>query len=93
MNPVDQALARYDAQMPEVPQTADALAVRWAERDAEYAKARVSMTDEAAEAIRMMRMREANHLPRVGERGRMFARAKGWVPPVHPDFGGMRDWL
>ena len=38
-------------------------------------------------------MQEANRLPNPSERGRLYARAKSWVPPVHPDFGGLRDWV
>jgi hypothetical protein len=78
---------------PEVPATADALAARWAERDAQYAQERTPMSWEQAETIRLMRMREAGALPQFKARARMYARAKSWVPPLHPDFGGLRDWM
>lgn len=81
------------SEFPEVPQTAEALTARWAERDAEYTKVRAPMDPETAEVIRMGRMSEANMLPNPRERGRMFHRAKSWTPPLHPDFGGLRDWL
>lgn len=75
------------------PADADELLSRWAVRDAEYAKRRTPLEPEMAESVRMMRMQEANRLPKIGERGWMFARAKAWVPPTHPDFGSLRDWL
>lgn len=80
-------------QFPVVPETADALVARWAERDAEYAKNRTPMDPEQAEVIRLTRMQEASRLPNVRERGRMYSRAKAWTPPLHPDFGSLRDWM
>jgi len=80
-------------EFPEVPQTAEAMATRWAQRDAEYAKLRLPLDDLTVETIRMTRMEEAGRLPNVKERGRMFARAKTWTPPMHADFGSLRDWV
>jgi hypothetical protein len=82
-----------ESEFPEVPQTAEEMAARWAARDAEYAKARLPMALGTVMVIRDTRMREANQLPNIKERGRMYARAKGWEPPVHQDFGSMRDWV
>lgn len=80
-------------EFPDVPQNADELGARWATRDAEYAKQRKPMEPEMAEAVRMTRMQEANRLPNIKERGYMYGVAKSWTPPLHPDFGGLRDWL
>lgn len=77
----------------EVPTTADDMMARWADRDVQYAKARIPMPPEQADAVRFMRMQEANQLPNIKERGRMFARAKGWVTPTHQEFGSLREWM
>jgi hypothetical protein len=69
------------------------LALRWAERDAAYAAQRTPLDPELIEAVRHARMEEAGSLPDVAERGRMWMRATTWMPPVHPDFGGLSDWL
>lgn len=81
-----------DNEMPAVPVTGPELAARWAERDAQYAKRRTPLTQDEAIAVQLGRMREADFLP-VAERARMFAKAQCWVPPVHPEFGSMKDWL
>lgn len=75
-----------------VPITAEELAIRWAQRDAEYAKQ--GFLDMAqAQVVREARMREAGMLPDVTERARMFARAQTWTPPVGDSYGSMKDWL
>jgi hypothetical protein len=79
--------------MPPAPVTGAELIARWAQRDAEYAKQTPAMDPGLAEVIRQGRMREANQLPDVKERGQLFARAKTWAPPVHADFGSLLDWL
>ena len=75
------------------PKTGDELAVKWATRDAEYAKLRTPMDYETVEAIRAQRKREAGMLPAVADRARMWARAEVWQPPKHDEFGGLEDWL
>jgi hypothetical protein len=81
-----------ESEFPEVPETADQMVARWAERDAAYAKLRTPMAPDAVAAIRTGRMREASLLP-VADRARMWAKVQTWQPPVHPDFGSMKDWL
>jgi hypothetical protein len=76
-----------------VPETADQMIVRWATRDAEYAKARVPMDEAQADAIRHMRKREASLLPVPRERARMYARAATWEPPKHQEFGDIKEWI
>lgn len=93
LNPVDRALERLETSFQPTPDTAEELTIRWTNRDAEYAKSRLPMDPEKAESIRQARMAEANRLPIVRERGRMFARAKSWVPPVHADYGSLRDYI
>lgn len=93
MTPVDRAIEKLETTFPEVPDTADALTLRWSTRDAEYAKVRLPMDEAMAESIRQARMAEANRLPEVRERGRMFARAKSWSPPAHAEYGSLRDYL
>lgn len=85
--------AREQSAFPPVPVTAEALAVRWAQRDAEYAKRRLPLDPDAEASVRYMRMEEANRLPDKGERGRMWLRAKAWEAPRHADYGSMKDWL
>lgn len=74
------------------PETADEMVVRWAHRDAEYAKRRAPLTREEVAAIVAARTREASRLP-VPDRARMFGKARTWAPPVNPEFGGLKDWL
>ena len=90
---VTRALNKIETTFPDIPETGDELAARWANRDAEYAKTRVPMDEEQAAVIRMTRMQEAGRLVNYRERGRLYARAKSWMPPVHADFGSMHDWL
>lgn len=75
-----------------IPETAEEMAVRWAQRDAEYAKMRPAPSSDMVAAVRDARKREANRLP-VADRARMWTRANNWVPPVNPDFGSMKDFL
>lgn len=75
------------------PTTAEELTSKWAARDDLYAQVRTPMDPVQEEVIRQERMKEANRLPNPKERGRMYHRAKSWVAPTHPDFGGLRDWL
>lgn len=82
-----------DDDMAPEPKTAEELIVRWSLRDNEYAKLRRPIGPDSIAAVRMMRMREAAHLPRPSERGSAYIRAKSWVPPVHPDFGNLHSWL
>jgi hypothetical protein len=82
-----------ESEFPEVPDTAETLTAKWARSDAAYAERRLPLDPLSVESIRMMRMQEANQLPNIKERGRMYARAKTWEPPVHPDYGSMRDWM
>lgn len=79
-------------ELPAAPVTLDEMIVRWATRDAEYAKQRTPMSPEEAAAVRHMRMREANTLP-PDERARAWARANAWQPPVHQEFGQLKDWV
>lgn len=80
------------SEFPEVPETADQMVARWAERDAEYAKRSQLLAPDAVAAIKAGRMREAGTLP-VGDRARMWAKVQTWSAPRHPDFGSMKDWL
>ena len=81
-----------DTEFPVIPDTAEALAMRWAIRDAEYAK-KPPMSLEMREAVRGARMREAGLLPHPLERAGMWARAQAWSPPLSADFGSMKDFL
>ncbi len=81
-----------ESDFPEVPVTAAELAVRWAQRDAEYAKMRPGLSPDAENAVREGRKREAIFLPRA-DRARMWRQAQAWVAPKHEDFGSMKDWL
>lgn len=74
------------------PATLDDMIVRWAARDAEYAKSRTPMDPDQAAAVRHMRMREVNDLP-PGERAAAWARANAWVPPTHQEFGSLKEWV
>lgn len=82
-----------DNAFPEVPVTADELTVRWATRDAEYAKSRTPLDPETVATIRSTRMREAGRLPNVKDRARMHARAQAWAPPSHQEYGSLKEWL
>lgn len=75
-----------------IPKTAEQMAVRWAQRDAEYAKMRPAMSPDMVAAVRDARKREAARLP-VADRARMWTRANQWLPPVNPDYGSMKDFL
>lgn len=79
-------------EMPAVPKTEDELILRWAQRDAEYAKSRPGLAPGSIAAVQQGRMREVSRMPR-DMRARLFARVKTWVPPVHPEFGSMKDFL
>lgn len=79
--------------LPPIPTTAEELVVRWAQRDAEYAKSRRFLDPDTAAAVRLSRMREASLLPNVKERARLYVLAQTWWPPVNPDYGSMKDWL
>ena len=81
-----------ETEFPEVPETAEQMAVRWAQRDAEYAKQRKPLAPDLINAIIAGRQREAGRLP-MADRARMFTRATTWAPPVNPEFGGLKDWL
>lgn len=81
-----------ESEFPQTPETADQMVARWAERDAEYAKSRTPMAPSTIIAIRAGRQREVGMLP-MSDRARMWARVKTWQPPVHPEFGSMKDWL
>jgi len=76
-----------------IPETAEALAAKWARVDALYAQATSRLSPDSVAAVRDARMKEAGRLPNKDERARMWAQAKSWVQPVGQDFGGMRDWL
>ena len=76
-----------------VPQTGAELSARWAERDDLYARLRRPPSPESIEAVRAGRMDEAAHLPRVEDRAKAYAEAQTWKPPIHPEFGSLRDWL
>lgn len=80
-------------QFPAAPVTLDEMIVRWAQRDAEYAKQRTTMAPEQAASIRHMRMQEAGRLPNTAERAKAWARANAWVPPTHQEFGDLREWV
>jgi hypothetical protein len=58
-----------------------------------YARNRTSMEPAVAEAIREGRRIEAGLLKVMPDRARMWAKADTWQPPVHPEFGSMKDWL
>lgn len=79
-------------EFPEAPVTLDALIVRWASRDAEYAKDRTPMSPEMAASVRHMRMQEVNTLP-PADRAQAWARAQAWVPPTHQEFGDLKEWV
>lgn len=79
-------------QMPEAPVTLDEMIVRWAARDAEYAKARTPMSPDMAAAVRHMRLREVNTLP-PEDRARAWAKANSWLPPEHQEFGSLKEWV
>ncbi len=81
-----------DQQVPAVPETAEELVIRWAKRDAEYAKQRPLNADVVV-AIRAARKREAWFIADVGERARLWARAETWTPPARPEFGSLHSWL
>lgn len=81
-----------ESEFPEVPETAAQLIVRWAQRDAEYAKQRTPLDSNVIASIRWARKSEAGRLP-VGDRARMWRRAETWTPPVNSEFGSIRDWL
>ena len=76
---------------PAVPVTAEELAAKWARSDALYTGQHLG--PEAIACVRDQRMKEAGRLPNVGERARMFAKAKTWDAPKSQDYGSMRDWL
>jgi len=76
-----------------VPDNAIELAIRWAQRDAEYAKQRRPLDSDIADTIRKARMAEAARLPDVTERARMYARAETWEPPKHQEYGSVKEWL
>lgn len=82
-----------ESEFPEVPTTAAQLAARWAQRDAEYAKATHRLSPDAVAAVRVGREREAGLLPNKDDRARMWSRANSWVQPVGQDFGGLKDFL
>lgn len=75
-----------------IPETAEEMAVRWAQRDAEYAKMRPALAPDMVAAVRDARKREAIRLP-VADRARMWTRANQWLPPVNPEFGSIKDFL
>lgn len=76
-----------------IPDTAEALVVRWASRDNEYAKRTAPMMEDQIASIRSGRMREANLLPNVTERAAMWGRAMAWMPPPRADYGGLHSWI
>lgn len=80
-------------QFPAAPVTLDDLIVRWAQRDAEYAKQRTPMAPDMAASVRAARMKEASSLPDIKERAAAWARANAWVPPTHQEFGDLREWV
>jgi hypothetical protein len=77
----------------ESPVTLDDLIVRWAQRDAEYAKEPAMMDPFMADVIRQGRMLEAANLPAVSQRAQAYARAQTWTPPVPQNFGGLHEWI
>lgn len=81
-----------ESEFPVTPETADQMIVRWAQRDAEYAKQRTPLDPMTVFAIRAGRQREAGRLP-VADRARMWRRAETWAPPVNPEYGSIKDWL
>lgn len=78
--------------MQAAPENLNEMIVRWAQRDAEYAKSRTPMDPDMAASVRSMRMREANTLP-PEDRAIAWSRAKSWVPPTHQEFGELKEWV
>ena len=82
-----------ELQFDPIPTTAEELVVRWAQRDAEYAKRKPQLSAEEAVNVREARAWEAGRLANVKDRARMYARAKTWAPPSPEGYGSMKDWI